>query len=62
VAFLGLDHGLGDIAADDVELGRLREGDLVVGVFVGARLGEGDLDLVLLLELGCGLGDLKYQC
>ena len=58
MALLGLDQGFRNIAADDIELGRLGKGNLVVGVLLGLRVGKGDLDLVFLLELRCGLGDL----
>ncbi len=58
MGLLGLDHSLGDIAADDVELGGLGKGDLVVGVLARPRVWKGDRDLVLLLELRGGFGNL----
>jgi hypothetical protein len=58
MALLGCDHGLGDIAADDVELGRFGKSDFVIGVLLGPGVGKGNPDLVFLFEPGGGLGNL----
>jgi hypothetical protein len=57
--FLGFSHSLEDIATNGIELGGLRERDFVVGFLWGRRIREGDLDLVLLLELRHGIGNLS---
>jgi hypothetical protein len=56
---LGLDHGFGDVTADNIVRSRLLVRELVGRVLGGLRIGVRDNDAMLLFKAACNLGNLR---